>query len=546
MEYSFKLISSLEKVFFKQNPNIKEHTRGSMLKNEMYSFQLVGWIHDEEEQRIKCQYSIESEILPYIDVKKVGYVPSELPSIEIDDDADYITKEPGLFPDPLLEIKNAEIELANNQTRSFWIIINPESNVSGTFLIKIKIENSERGISEELRFTIEIIDAELPVLDIYNTGWFHGDCIAEIHNVKMLSDEYFDIIDKYMRVYVKFGHNMILTPIFTPPLDTFVGGERPTNQLVEVSINCGKYEFDFRMLMHWINLCRSNGIEYFEISHIFTQWGAKHTPKIMASVDGEYRKIFGWETDALSNEYVGFLNTFLPQLVKFLKDEDIFEHCFFHVSDEPKKEHEEQYKMAKSILAQYVNEEQMIDALSEFSFYEKGIIKKPIVSNDHISSYLEHGVTDLWTYYCMAQRKAVSNRFMAMPSYRNRILGYQLYYNQIKGFLQWGFNFWFTQGSEKVINPYCDTTAGGAFPSGDAFVVYPIDLNGNVVCSLRLYVFNEGLQDLRALKLLEDMTNRQYVMKYLEDIDGFDEYPRNSEYILELREEINKQIRIRL
>lgn len=223
-----------------------------------------------------------------------------------------------------------------------------------------------------------------------STGWFHGDCIAEPHNTEIGSDLYYSIVDKYMQTYVKFGHNMILTPVFTPPLDTAIGKERPTNQLVDITVNNGQYTFGFENLGKWIDLCIKNNIEYYEISHLFTQWGAKNAPKIMATV---------------------------------------------------------------------------------------GVIKRPVVAIDHIKPFIEAGAEDLWAYYCMGQRMNVANRFIAQPSYRNRILGYQLYKNDIKGFLQWGFNFWFTACSQSVINPYINSTAGTAFPGGDPFVVYPLDEN---------------------------------------------------------------------
>ena len=113
----------------------------------------------------------------------------------------------------------------------------------------------------------------------------------------------------------------------------------------------------------------------------------------------------------------------------------------------------------------------------------------------------------------------------------------------IKGFLHWGYNFWFTQYSLDVVNPYVDTTAGGAFPSGDSFVVYPLDKAGEVVCSLRLYVFNDGLQDMRAMQLLEQLAGREKVLELLEEIQGFAVYPRKSQYILDTREKVNQMIR---
>lgn len=542
MRCEIKLLNSLEKVFFDKINEFSEHTKGSMFLNESYSFQLAVWGVDECQIRETCLLKVDTEIQQCIELKSVGYVPSVVPANINRCDEDYISTQPGLFPDPLYAIQNGEIDVYNKQSRAVWITV---SNVkrAGIYPITFTLCNQQDEILASTQFTLEVIGESLPPLPIYNTGWFHGDCIAKLHSVEVLSDEYFEIVKKYIDTYVKFGHNMILTPIFTPPLDTAVGGERPTNQLVGVCVNQGNYSYDFSYLKKWIDICKEYGICYFEISHLFTQWGAYSAPKIMADVDGNYQKLFGWETDALSEEYKGFLHSFLPILVDFLKQQGVMDNCFFHVSDEPEEYCEEQYRSARELLLPYVKEEQIIDALSSYSFYEKGISKRPVVSTDHIHVYMEHGAQNLWAYYCTAQGVNVSNRFMAMPSSRNRILGYQLYKYDIKGFLHWGYNFWFSQFSKKVINPYADTNAGGAFQSGDAFMVYPIDERGEVVCSLRLHVFRDAMQDVRAMKLLEKMTDKETVLELLDDIDGFTQYPRNSHYILNTRELINQKIK---
>ena len=97
MEYRFKLISSLEKVLFKEPIHTKQHTHGSMLKNEIYSFQLTGWAYGEEARRIACRLEVESKLTPYIQVFQVGYVPNILPSMPMHEDEDYLSKEPGCF-----------------------------------------------------------------------------------------------------------------------------------------------------------------------------------------------------------------------------------------------------------------------------------------------------------------------------------------------------------------------------------------------------------------------------------------------------------------
>lgn len=132
-----------------------------------------------------------------------------------------------------------------------------------------------------------------------------------------------------------------------------------------------------------------------------------------------------------------------------------------------------------------------------------------------MTPFLEHNVPNLWVYYCCGQGYKVSNRFFGMPSARNRIIGTQFYKYNVAGFLQWGFNFYNAQLSMYHIDPFAVTDADGAFPSGDAFVVYP-GPDGTPWKSLRLLTFNEALNDLRAFRLLESFTSREFVMDLLE------------------------------
>ncbi len=543
MSFKFALISSLEKVFCNGAWDFKEERCGSMLRNERYSFQLAAKAEGAGWFRIPLKLEIISPISDYIRVWQVGFVPSLLPHKPGCDDDDYITKQPGLFPDPLYQLRNGEIALFENQNRAFWFSVETDGKIHGVYPIDIRISDEDGKTVAELTYTLEIIDEALPEQKLINTGWFHCDCLAIQHDTEALSDEHFSIIEKYMRVYAKFGHNMILTPVFTPPLDTEVGGERLTVQLVDVFLQEGKYTFGFEKLGRWIETARRCGIKYFEISHLFTQWGAKYVPKIMAVADGKYKKLFGWETDAASESYKEFLAEFLPELDAFLQKCGVADSTYFHVSDEPGEEYLEGYRAAKSLLTPYVGNYPIVDALSDYDFYETGVVERPIVATDHVQPFLEHNVENMWVYYCTAQGQQVANRFMAQPSYRNRILGYQLYKYNIAGFLQWGFNFWNSQFSKRAINPYAVTDADGWYQSGDAFMVYPLDETGEVVCSLRLFVFAEGLQDLRAMELLEEKIGRDAVLEMLEDVKGFDVYPRNSDYILQLRRKINEKIK---
>jgi hypothetical protein len=80
----------------------------------------------------------------------------------------------------------------------------------------------------------------------------------------------------------------------------------------------------------------------------------------------------------------------------------------------------------------------IIDALSDFSFYEKGILEHPVPANDAIRPFLKAKIPGLWIYYCVGQSYLVPNRFIALSSPRTRAMGVLMYYFNIAGFFAVG------------------------------------------------------------------------------------------------------------
>lgn len=537
-----KLLSSLSKVFVDEEPAEPIWNTGSMLKNEVYSFQVAYCWSGMSVKTVEV--NVNSMLLQCIDVRKVDLVPSEMPCYA-DHDENLIRTNPGLYPDSLMPLNNYRLLLVPGQWRAIWITVNPQGNIkAGKYPIEIAFHEDSGQELEKAEFQLEILDALLPEQRLVHTEWFHTDCIATYYGIEVFSEEYWYRVEQFVCTASKHGINMILTPVFTPPLDTAVGGERPTVQLVDVKKTGNNFSFGFDKLKRWVDMCRRNGVQYFEISHLFTQWGAKHAPKIMATENGEYKRIFGWDTDAGGKEYASFLSQFLKELLAFVEQNDLKHSCYFHVSDEPKPEDFDAYKKARDLIWEYLKEYPMIDALSDYQFYEKGIVKNPIPATDHLDKFLENQVPDLWTYYCCGQYKQVANRFMNMSSARNRILGVQLYKFNMKGFLHWGYNFWYSNLSRHPIDPFRVTDMDFAVPSGDAFVVYP-GKDGPIE-SLRLEVFYEALQDMRALELLESFVGKDAVLQLLEDgLEApitFVRYPKDALWILTKREQINSKI----
>lgn len=538
MDFKTVQVSSLQRVFLDGRCDLTEHNCDSVLKGERYSYQIAY----KSSEKFFAEIVIDSPLSQFITVRSVGNVPSELPVYE--SDCEFCERnEPGLFPDVLFPIENNRVLIKRQNFYALWITVDlPKDTDAGDYEINIKLKKDGETISENI-FGLHVINAVLPEQKLIYTQWFHSDSIANYYKIPVFCEKFWALVESFIKAAVHTGVNMLLTPVFTPPLDTEVGGERLTVQLVDVKLENGKYSFGFDRFIRWVRLAQKCGIKYFEISHLFSQWGAKYTPKIVAEVNGSQNRIFGWETSADSIEYAEFLNAFIPQLIKVIRSLGIEKSTFFHISDEPNEDQIESYSRAKRTVAPLLEDFPIIDALSDYSFYESGIINNPIPCTNDIESFIEKGFPHPWTYYCCGQGGKLSNRFFGMPLSTTRIIGFQLFKYGIEGFLQWGFNFYNSQYSLRSIDPFAVTDADSAFPSGDSFTVYPG--KSGAIESVRSEVFFQALQDMRALTLLCDRIGKKRTIAAVEADFGiitFFDYPRGTKKMLNLRKSVNNYL----
>lgn len=545
MELRMHLCSSLAKIFPLKGPDQPSFRSASALKGERFSFQLA--FIAVENRALKAE--VLSPLKKRISLKRVELMPVRYTSWYRAEGDDVISSDPGLYPDALLPV-DGTFRFAPGQWNSLWVTVDvPAGCKPGKYPVSVRLsnpDNPEESVESPV-FTLEVLNAALPHQTLIHTEWFHADCLATYYKVPVWSEEHWRIVENFVRSAAAHGINMLLTPVFTPPLDTRVGGERPTTQLVGVTLENGGYSFDFSRLERWIDMVRKAGIEYLEISHLFTQWGAAFCPKIVATVDGKEKRIFGWDVKSDSRKYRSFLDSFLPALTSFLTEHGWKDKTFFHCSDEPAPAHLETYGKAVSIMRKHLKDFKICDALSNVDYYQKGLVSIPIPGEDHIEPFLQAGIEKPWTYYCCGQLEKVSNRFLHMPSSRNRIMGTLLYRYDCTGFLQWGFNFYHTVHSVASVDPWSVLEADYAFPPGDAFMVYP-GVDGQPVDSIHYETFTEGLQDLRALRLLEGKVPREKLCAMLDKLSpggrmSMKEYPRGEAAVLALRKKINSLIK---
>ncbi|WP_130837782.1 DUF4091 domain-containing protein [Lachnoclostridium sp. Marseille-P6806] len=543
-------VSCMEKVLTDRRPS-GEGFSGHMtaLRGETISFQ-IAYFHDG-----MTLLRGAAEASAGVRVRYVDSVPCAYPCHTGGrTDSDYLSEKPGLYPDILRDVPACGFPMLSCSWGALWVdIAVPADAEPGLHSARVDVRRlpdlRQSGDAGEplgsIELQYEVLRHVLPALPIPHTEWFHCDCLANYYGVEVFSEEHWRILENFLKSAADHHCNMILTPIFTPPLDTAFGGERRTVQLVDVAVTgSDSYHFGFDRLRRWIALCRGLGFRYFEISHLFSQWGAVAAPKIMGEKDGALCQLFGWDTDAAGPEYRSFLHQLLPALRAELSSLGVLEDCWFHISDEPSMEQLESYRLAYEGVSRELAGCHIMDALSDYSFYEKGLVETPICATNHIAPFLAKRPPRLFAYYCTAQWEKVSNRFIAQPGYRTRVLGMQLFKENIDGFLQWAYNFYNSEYSFYPIDPFSCTDAGGAFPSGDPFLVYP-GPDRKPIDSLRLMLIDAAFSDYCALHLLAEKIGRKQAVAVLDPGNelAIDRYPMSAGGIQTLRNRVNEKLR---
>src|SRR5665647_1059399 len=137
-----KLLSSLAKVFSDEELTAESWDKGSMLSNEVYSFQ-VAYRCVQESGNVPDQVNIrvKSELSPYTTLRKVTLIQSDLPCYE-DHDENVLRTTTGLYPDLLRPLNNS-VSLTK-EWQSIWITVDPQGQIKAdNYPVKLLFETQE-------------------------------------------------------------------------------------------------------------------------------------------------------------------------------------------------------------------------------------------------------------------------------------------------------------------------------------------------------------------------------------------------------------------
>ena len=543
-----KQISSLEKV--RDNIDFKEISEIKVLRGESFSYQLCTIA----EKFCRVNVEVNSSIAQYVKLYSVSNAVLDAPFTENEVDEDFIIKEPCLMPDILIPLEHTkDYWMVSAAPSALWVEVKiPEGLSSGAYEIEIKLTQNivlDGGDTKQecysKKIQIDVVDEVIEPQSLIYARWFHVDCVANVHDVEVYSEKHWELIEKYIQAAAEVGVNMILVPVHTPPLDTKEGMRRRCIQLVDIEKKDDKYIFGFDKFKRYIDICKKHGMKYFEIAHMFSQGNSEYSPNIQVTEKGKKDYMFGWHVKADAEEYVSFLKQYIAAIAEEVEKEGISENTYFHISDEPSLKTMETYRRASELIKPYIGKCKTLDALSDYDFYEQGLVEIPVTLISHLKEFLAHKLENQWAYYCCIPQNTYINALLANQLYRVRILGFLLYKYDIKGFLHWGLNFYNAAFSLYTINPYVTTSGDKAFPSGDPFILYPAE--DKVYHSIRGKVTSEAIGDMNLCRTLEKYIGRENVIKMIDDEAGmnlyFDNYPKNSEFFGVIREKMISKIR---
>lgn len=501
--------------------------------NEQVSFQVAMRVEAQPRQQVRV--AVLGPETWSIRVRRVGVVPvrhHNTPIISGDEpypDIDGLGYLPGYVPDPLFD--ESEVLLPESETHAFWVTVRPGPEVTpGIYTLNVVIEPQD---GQEVTHSVEIKLHDIVIearQNFHITHWFYIDALMDWYKTEGFDTQFWALLPAYVRNVVAHGQDTLYVPVFTPPLD---GVKRPSQLLGVTREGPDAYCFDWRDVKRYVDLAKQCGITHFEWCHFFTQWGAEHAIRIyegagraMANSSDEML-LWPPTTGATSETYRAFLAQYLPALHRFLEAEGLLDRSFFHVSDEPHGEaHLQQYREARGMLETLAPWMQVMDALTDIEYAREELTDMPIPSIRTALDFVEAGIPS-WCYYCCGPRGEYLNRLLDTPLPKIAMHGFLFYRWPFKGFLHWGYNYWYQSQTRTLIDPY--TVQDGlawqrGWAYGDPFVVYPGP--EGPVDSIRWEVFGESLQDYALLQTL----GIPYDHELLAPLKSFTDFPKSTSW----------------
>ncbi len=384
---------------------------------------------------------------------------------------------PGMFPDLLLEDEAVDVEKGDAQP--VWLTVRvPADAQPGEYAGTVQLQFDGGGESIPVRLTVWpfTVPDERHLLF---TNWFAGGPLARRYGVKLYSDEFWPIFEKYVANCAAHRQNIL----WVSP-DT-IRGTRAAD---------GALTFDFTIFDRWVEILEKHGVaDRIEISPLgghASGWGGSDIALRGISVLDEAT---GKSVSLSAEEGLPHM---LRALQEHLRDRGWLDKTLLHIADEPAIHHLADWRKKSDWVHSFAPEIKRIDAIEAPDFKDSLEVWVPKLNHyvnwqDTYERARDDGA-ELWFYTCCHPMNRFPNRYVDFPLIGTRVLHWVNWRYDLVGYLHWGLIAW-------SHDPF-ESAHRGNLPPGDAWIVYPG--KEGPMDSIRWEALRDGIEDYEYLWLL--------------------------------------------
>jgi len=510
-EESFKFTGITDDTLF-ENKSISL----KITKNSFSAFQLM--IECEEACTICMTDSPAFTIYPGRSIYRISAWLEGIGSITVNN-VTLLPDDDGVLRADCIENRDY-INVESGQTINFWCESPVSSEVtpgtySGTLNIyKRKLFQNESLITS-LNINLQVLDITLPDpvnYEMHLDLWQHLSNIARKHDVRLFSENHFNIIENYTESLARLGQKavtVIATDIPWSGQRTFNDLDKPTD-LFEYSLvlstkdQSGNFIFDYSVMDRYIEMCFSYGIDKkIEVFGLCGIWMTKENGfgKVAADFPDGVRIRYYNESDgtyaymAKESEIRFYIHSLYNHFIKkgWLEKVRI-------TADEPGDI--ELYRRTIKIILEEAPDFKLSIAINKADFTTEfdsvmsdatPSLKCLAADYDFIKENLiERDGKQVSWYVCC--QPSFPNTFLQSHLLESRLIGIMTSLFELNGFLRWNYTVW-------PENPRKDLVfrSGGWF-TGDMNFVYPGN-SGHPLLSLRYKALLRGIEDFELMTL---------------------------------------------
>lgn len=478
-------VDSLEKVFRDTAPGAAGAVALSAARNEYQSGQFGVHADVETAVTLQAEPLVREDGKATIGAERIRLRPIDfIPVAKGTPGAEEVVvrKAPADFPDILRD--EAKMTIPAGESKGVWItLFIPPDAEPGRYVSKAILKAGESTAEIPINvvvFPFTLSDAR----HLWVTNWFALGNIAKYHHVKMWSDDYWPILENYLKNMAEHRQNVTIAPWV------------PDNDLVKAArAEDGTWSVDFSALDRFLTLAEKCGAaERIEFSHCGGVDREKHEINFRNAQVFDKR-----EGKVVSVEADEWLEPVLKAFEKFLIETNRIDRAMVHVADEPFAYDMASWRAASRRIHAAAPKIKRIDAIESIHF--DGELEVWVPKLSHFDRWRDayearRGEGEFWFYICCHPfGPHYPNRFMDLPGARVRVLHWINYTERLTGYLHWGLNYWIGDAFGPPTEKY---------GPGDTHAVYP-GKNGPLD-SVRWEIERDGLEDYEYLIELQNRT----------------------------------------